>query len=85
MEFKRWLRQLLTDEHYRKLDPDPEFRNLGSHTVERKAMRELMDAFNAHKENFGSGSDDIHMDLPDPLDSLDLPGRVDRGGIKIPR
>ena len=85
LEFKRWLRRLLGDDHYRKLDPNPKFRNLGSHTVESEAMRKLMDTFNTHKEHFGPDSDDILMDLPFPLRDLHMPPTVNHGQIKIPR
>jgi hypothetical protein len=85
LEFKHWLRRLLRDDNYRRLDPNPRFRNLGSHTVETEAMRRLMEEFNSHKEHFGPDSDDILIQLPPPLDSLHMPPSVTHGQLKIPR
>jgi hypothetical protein len=84
LEFKRWLKRLLGD-NYRRLDPNPNFRNLGSHTVESDAMRKLMDKFNAYKEDFGPDSEDIVMRLPPPLSNLDMAPGVNNGKITIPR
>ncbi|KAF2473069.1 actin-like ATPase domain-containing protein [Lindgomyces ingoldianus] len=84
LEFKKWLRELIGDKHYQKLDPHMEMSKITSHAVEGRALRELMKNFNAQKEvftkNYGRS---ISMDLPAPLENLDIPGKVNHGEITI--
>ncbi|KAF1976595.1 hypothetical protein BU23DRAFT_565748 [Bimuria novae-zelandiae CBS 107.79] len=77
MAFKRWLRDLIGENNYRKLDPHMEEHKISSHSVEGKAMRELMKEFDARKQDFGAGSTrDIHIDLPSPFQNLKITGNV---------
>lgn len=85
LEFRKWLRQLLGDKNYQKLDPYMEMSKITSHATEGPALRDLMKAFDAWKrgftKNFGR---DIPIDLPAPLQDLDIPGKVNHGEITIP-
>ncbi|KAH7115268.1 hypothetical protein B0J11DRAFT_471111 [Dendryphion nanum] len=85
MAFKNWLRLLIGEENYRQLDPYMETNKISSHSTEGRAMRELMKDFDARKHLFHANyTKDINIDLPAPLNNLNIPGRVDRGEITIP-
>ena len=80
MEFKKWLRALLGDKNYAKLDPQMAADKITSHSTEGDAMRKLMTAFNEHKIAFEGNTEEVYyMDLPYPLDNLTIPGRIDSG------
>ncbi|KAF2188028.1 actin-like ATPase domain-containing protein [Zopfia rhizophila CBS 207.26] len=83
MEFKKWLRSLIGDKNYQKLDPNTEANKISSHATEGEAMRILMKRFDALKKQFHSGSEDRHVDLPKPLHNLTIPGKVNSGEITI--
>lgn len=84
IKFKEWLKDLLGDKNYQRLDPNTELNKITSHTTEGKAMRELMKEFDARKRGFRKDyNQDIHLDLPAPLDNLTIPGKVDGGEITI--
>ncbi len=46
-------------------------------------MRELMKSFDDLKKQFFKDHRDMHLDLPQPLDNLNLAGKVHGGEIKI--
>lgn len=46
-------------------------------------MRALMKEFDIKKRQFTSDFRDIRLDLPEPLENLNLEGRVRGGEIKI--
>lgn len=49
-------------------------------------MRELMEGFDALKENFGESlHEELPLDLPAPLDSLTIPNVVNQGQMMISR
>jgi hypothetical protein len=48
-------------------------------------MRAVMKKFVIHKELFKRDTEDIILDLPDPLKELTIPGRVKEGEIIIPK
>jgi len=84
MAFKRWLRRLLGDENYQQLDPTDVSQMVSSHTIQGRYMREIMKKFDGYKKKFRNGYDDnIRLDLPEPLEDLDIEGRVSYGEIKI--
>ncbi|KAF2127870.1 hypothetical protein P153DRAFT_432314 [Dothidotthia symphoricarpi CBS 119687] len=84
-KFKEWIRLLLGDEEYRKLDPNLDIGKNASHASETPAMRALMKKFDALKKHFGMDSRDLRLTLPDPVQDLNIPGRVNQGLITIPR
>ena len=84
-EFKRWMRWLLGDEEYRKLDPNFDINRNATHASETPAMRALMKKFDALKKNFTPNSREVRLTLPPPLQNLSIPNRVDQGLIIIPR
>lgn len=84
-EFKRWVRLLLGDEEYRKLDPNLDIERNATHASETPAMRILMKKFDALKKNFSTNSREVRLTLPPPLQNLVIPNRVNQGLITIPR
>ncbi|OQV06071.1 hypothetical protein CLAIMM_10703 [Cladophialophora immunda] len=81
--FKEWLRQLLGNKYYEKLDQNQDLQRITSHTCESKAMRQLMKSFDVLKKQFHKNHRDMALDLPPPLHNLTLDNRVDCGEIKI--
>ncbi|KAJ4412725.1 hypothetical protein N0V91_000487 [Didymella pomorum] len=78
-EFKAWLRRFLGDEEYRKLDPNLDIERNATHASESPAMRALMKNFDAFKKGFEPNSRDLKVTLPEPLQNLTIPGRVNKG------
>jgi hypothetical protein len=85
MEFKKWLRKILTDDYYRKLDPNIEIEKFATHASETPAMRLLMKEFDLKKKHFAVGSSDCHLELPAPLENHSIPGRVNQGLLTVKR
>jgi hypothetical protein len=83
--FKAWLRHLIGNHNYSKLDPNGELGKVNSHKLEGEAMRRLMINFDVRKKAFTKDSRDIRIDLPEPLANLDMPGRVNEGQVTIPK
>ncbi|KIY02396.1 uncharacterized protein Z520_02534 [Fonsecaea multimorphosa CBS 102226] len=81
--FKEWLRQMLGNKYYEKLDQNHDLQRISSHTCESKAMRQLMKSFDVLKKGFHKNNRDMALDLPPPLHNLTLDNRVDCGEIKI--
>jgi hypothetical protein len=46
-------------------------------------MRQLMSRFEAEKKIFCADSDDVELELPAPLHTLNIPGRVEQGSLII--
>ena len=46
-------------------------------------MRKVMADFEGHKKAFHQDSDDMHIDLPEPLNKLNIPGKVENGDLLI--
>lgn len=92
-KFKQWIRGLIGDEEYRKLDPNLDVARNATHASETAAMRELMRRFDALKKQFGMEHRNLPLTLPEPLQNLDipknqnldLPKKVNKGLIKIQR
>jgi hypothetical protein len=80
--FKRWLRNLISDRNYRQLDPKSS-RKINAHTTEGQKIRAIMKEFDGYKRKFASGSRDMKIDLPEPLENLDIKGKVDKGLLTI--
>lgn len=85
MKFKKWLRKILTDVHYKELDPNFEIDKTATHTSETPAMRSLMKDFDLKKKHFTAGSSDCKLELPPPLENLIIQGRVNQGLLTIKR
>ncbi|OAP64492.1 hypothetical protein AYL99_00464 [Fonsecaea erecta] len=81
--FKEWLRELLGNKYYERLDRNQDLQRITSHTCESKAMRQLMKSFDVLKKQFHKNHRDMALDLPEPLHNLTLDNRVDGGEIKI--
>ncbi|CAO2656251.1 Nn.00g050540.m01.CDS01 [Neocucurbitaria sp. VM-36] len=84
-EFLKWLRNQLGEANYRHLDPNLDIDKDAFHASESPAMRYLMEKFDERKQIFDRNSRDLYLDLPEPLDSLTIPGIVYQGQITIPR
>jgi len=83
MEFKRWILELIGEQNYRRLDSNVLNLKLGSHDREGPAMRELMRSFDEQKKGFTTNFREMRIDLPKPLDKLNLDTRVRGGEIVI--
>jgi hypothetical protein len=42
-----------------------------------------MKAFDAHKRTFSNNTHEMKLDLPEPLDKLNVPGKVSEGELTI--
>jgi hypothetical protein len=51
--------------------------------METAEMRLLMSNFEAAKKMFCADSGDVELELPAPLDTLNIPGRVEQGSLII--
>jgi hypothetical protein len=83
LAFKKWLREVLGERDYQKLDPSQLNSKIGSHSVEGRQMRELMHGFDKQKRKFNRSHRDIKMDLPSPLHNLNKDNMVVDGEITI--
>lgn len=82
--FKRWLQRVIGDRYYRVLDPRNIGQQVGVHTSESKQMRQLMKEFDPHKKAFSNNVGDVMMlDLPAPLEKLNIVGKVSEGELII--
>lgn len=85
-EFKKWIREWIGDDEYRKLDPNLDIARDATHASETAPMRELMKRFDVLKKQFGVGdSRKLPLTLPEPIQNLNIPGKVDHGLIRITR
>ena len=63
---------------------DPNFDGkISSHAAEGEAMRAVMKKFNEKKKTFKKDSRDMRVDLPHPLNALNIDTRVRGGGVFI--
>src|ERR1700761_7954418 len=83
IEFRKWLRDHIGEANYRQLDSNLNVERTSSHATEGKAMRLLMKKFELLKKNFSDDGRDAFLDLPHPLDNLNMQGKVDGGQITI--
>lgn len=82
--FKGWLRYTIGKENFAKLDKENALRPVSTHTSESGPMRELMKRFDAKKKTFSNATQGtIRIDLPPPLDGLNIEGRVRDGELMI--
>jgi hypothetical protein len=65
------------------LDPKSAGQQIGAHTMEGKQMRLVMKAFDARKKVFANHVPEMKLDLPKPLDKLNITGRVVEGELRI--
>ena len=79
--FKKWLRELIGDEYYLQLDPAADLNNM--YGIECDAIRHIMSKFDVIKKDFSQNSPESFIDLPEPLNNLKLPGKVDFGQVTI--
>ena len=83
--FKNWLRKILGVENYAKLDPLNAQNRINAHTLETGPIRKLVEKFVIKKHAFTSTDEDIRIDLPEPLNALDVEDRVRQGELTIRR
>ncbi|KAF2729144.1 actin-like ATPase domain-containing protein, partial [Polyplosphaeria fusca] len=83
-DFQDWLRSILGDEYYSQLDPRTDAQRISGHAMEGAKMRELMQSFEFHKKAFNSFSEETKLDLPSPLDNIDIEGYVESGELTVP-
>jgi hypothetical protein len=74
---------MISDRHYRHLDRRTAGQQIGAHTMEEKQMRQVIKKFDEKKRSFSNKPSDVHLDLPDPLHILNIPGRVTQGDLRI--
>lgn len=46
-------------------------------------MRAIIKEFDVKKRLFSNETDEVHLDLPSPLQSLNIPNRVTSGDLKL--
>jgi hypothetical protein len=88
LAFKEWLKNLLGVQSYRLIHPHVDHEKVGSHSVEGKLMRALMNRFDSFKKQFCRDHGDVRLDLPEPLHTLSLKnsfGEVENGQVTIPK
>jgi hypothetical protein len=73
----------LGERHYRALDPRGTAQKISAHTTEGKQMRAVMKAFDGQKRKFSNNVRDVKLDLPEPLDNLNIAGKVSEGELTI--
>lgn len=84
--FQKWLRELIGDHEYKKLDPYIQAGKESSHTLVGEHMRELLKEFEQRKRSFAVNPvKDVPLDLTGDLANLKIRGKVDDGEIKIPQ
>lgn len=74
---------MISDRHYRALDRRTAGQQIGAHTMEEKQMRQVIKKFDEKKRLFSNKSQEVHIDLPDPLNTLSISGRVTQGDLRI--
>jgi hypothetical protein len=83
--FLKWLRELIGDQEYKKLDPHIQAGKASSNTLVGEHMRELLKGFEQRKRRFASSPEkEIPIDLTGDLANLNIKGKVDGGEIRIP-
>jgi hypothetical protein len=73
----------LGDRYYRALDPGSTGQKISAHTTEGEQMRAVMKVFDEKKKKFSNNVRDMKLDLPKPLDNLNIPGKVLGGELTI--
>lgn len=74
---------MISDRHYRYLDRRSAGQQIGAHTMEEKQMRQVIKKFDEKKKLFSNRPSEVHLDLPEPLHTLNIPGRVTQGDLRI--
>ncbi|KAN0102782.1 hypothetical protein V8E51_011095 [Hyaloscypha variabilis] len=81
--FREWLREVLGERNYTHLDPLSDSQRINAQAMETAEMRLLMSKFEVAKKIFCADSDDVELDLPAPLHTLNIPGRVEQGSLTV--
>ncbi|KAF2823206.1 actin-like ATPase domain-containing protein [Ophiobolus disseminans] len=82
--FKKWLqRPDVLGDHYKMLDSRSAEDMINARATEAGAMRDLMRDFEGQKKAFHKECHEMHIDLPEPLVQLTVPGRVEEGELTI--
>ncbi|KAK4552632.1 hypothetical protein LTR86_010276 [Recurvomyces mirabilis] len=83
--FKTWLRDIIGPSSYAELDPVNAYQHrINPHTAETGGMRELIRRFIVRKIAFSNNDQkSIKIDLPAPLKTLTIPGRIEQGGLTL--
>lgn len=80
--FKQWLRGVLGERYFQQLDPNS--RRSGISAIsEGSRMRHVIKQFDPHKKKFSSNSPSMKIDLPEPLNNITIPGKVNQGELTI--
>ncbi|KAK3679081.1 hypothetical protein LTR78_001534 [Recurvomyces mirabilis] len=83
--FKTWLRDIIGPSSYAELDPVNAYQHrINPHTAETGEMRELIRRFIVRKIAFSNNDEkSIKIDLPAPLNTLTIAGRIEQGGLTL--
>jgi hypothetical protein len=82
-KFRQWLNRLLGERFYRTLDPTNASQRIGNNSVEGMRMEEIMNVFETFKRKFACNASGMKMDLPVPLDLLNIDDKVVAGELTI--
>lgn len=82
-EFKKLLQRLIGETNYCKLDPRYEAQVSHPSIIETAQMRKIMRTFNVFKRDFAKESRNAKLDLPKPLEGLNVASKVVDGELTI--
>jgi hypothetical protein len=68
-----------------KLDPNLDVEKFATHASETPSMRILMKEFDQKKRSFGVEGGECKLELPAPIENIDIKGRVNQGLLTIQR
>lgn len=80
--FKQWLCDTLGEKHFKALDPKSNGKKI-SRTSESSNMRIVIKAFDGYKKSFKGNSAAVKIDLPAPIDKINVAGKVNQGELTI--
>jgi hypothetical protein len=81
--FKNWLRTAIGLAHWLELDPNAGNGKTKSHTVEGKAMREVMREFEKQKKRFGSADSEEEFKANNGSVAIRLPEEISLASATI--
>jgi len=74
---------VLGEDNYNALDCRSDGEKISAHATEGGKMRHVMQKFESHKKAFHGASPKMILELPHPLHTVDIPGKVEEGDLTI--
>jgi hypothetical protein len=82
-KFRNWLHDLLGEDAYNVLDCRSDGEKISAHAMEGGKMRQVMQDFENCKKAFHGASSDMVLELPHPLHTVNIQGKVEEGDLTI--